>query len=188
LVTFENDQITAEFIPTDAVRWVQIDLDIAGLNDLDALIDLAREKLLSEVAAAGGRVLATRFYLTGNGKVHSALVSAPETAIAELRNMAIECSDGNAWVEKIKHDTAPVYNRKELESRDDPIGELVRLATHLEATPAELQKLANESIVQLLEKLPIEVREELKMTDVDQLSAVLRDAEAQVLGCLRDAE
>ncbi len=188
LVTVESEQITAEFVATDAVRWVQIDLDIAGLNDLDALLDVARVKLLNYVNAAGGRVLATRFHLTGNGKVHSTLVSGPETVVAELRNMAIECSDGNAWVEKINQDTGPVYDRKALESRDDPIGELVRLATRLETTPAELQTLANESIGPLLEKLPLEVREELKLADVDKLRGVLRDAEAQVLSRLRGPE
>lgn len=188
LVTVESEQITAEFVATDAVRWVQIDLDIAGLNDLDALLDVARVKLLNDVNAAGGRVLATRFHLTGNGKVHSTLVSGSETVVAELRNMALECSDGNAWVEKINQDTGPVYDRKALESRDDPIGELVRLATRIETTPAELQTLANESIGPLLEKLPLEVREELKLADVNKLRGVLRDAEAQVLSRLRGPE
>ena len=188
LVTVEGDQITAEFVPSDAVRWVQIDLDITGLNDLDALLDVAQKRLLSDVNGAGGRVLAARIHLTGRGKVHSTLVSAPETVVAELRNMAIECSDGNAWVEKIKHDTGPVYDRNALKLRDDPIGELVRLATRLEAAPGELQILANASIGSLLEKLPLEVRQELKLDDIEQLKAVLRDAEAQVLGRLRGPE
>jgi exonuclease SbcD len=183
LVTVEGGQITAEFVPSDAVRWVQIELDITGLNDLDALLDAAQKRLLSEVGNAGGRVLATRFHLVGSSKVHSTLVSAPETAVAELRNMVIECSDGNAWMEKIKQDTRPVYD----ESRDDPMGELVRLVTRLGATPTELQTLASGSIGSLLEKLPLEVREELKLTEVDELRAVLRDAEAQVLGRLRDS-
>ena len=184
LVTAEGGQITAEFVPSDAVRWVQIDLDITGLNDLDALLDAAQKRLLSEVDNAGGRVLATRFRLFGRSKVHSTLISAPETAVAEIRNMAIECSDGNAWVEKITQDTSPVYDRKALESRDDPIGEVVRLVTRLENTPGELQTLANESIGPLIEKLPLEVREELNLADSDQLKALLRDAETQVLGRL----
>ena len=188
LVTVGGEQITGEFVPIDAVRWVQIDLDIAGHNDLDALLEAARVKLLSYVNTAGGRVLATRFHVTGTGKAHSALVSNPETVVAEFRNMAIECSNGNAWVERINHDTGPVYDRKALESRDDPIGELVRLATRLETTPAELQTLANESIGPLLEKLPLDVREELKLADVDKLRGVLRDAEAQVLSRLRGLE
>lgn len=188
LVTVEGDQITAEFVPSDAVRWVQIDLDITGLNDLDALIQAAQKRLLSEMDVARGRVLATRIRLTGSGKVHSTLVSAPETVVAELRNMAIDCSDGNAWVEKIRRATGPVYDRNTLKLRDDPIGELVRLTTSLEAAPGELQILANESIVPLLEKLPLEVRQDLKLADIDQLKAVLRDAEAQVLDHLRGPE
>ncbi len=141
-----------------------------------------------EPDGAGGRVLATRIHLTGSGKMHSMLVSAPETIVAELRNMVIECSDGNAWVEKVKQDTGPVYDRNALKLRDDPIGELVRLATSLESAPGDLQKLANETIGPLLEKLPMEVRHELNLTDIDQLKAVLRDAEAQVLGRLRGQE
>jgi len=188
LVTVENDQISPEFVPTDTVRWVQIELDIAGLNDLDALLDAARMKLLSEVAKADGRVIATRFSLVGAGKVHSTLVSNAEAAVAQIRNMAIECSDGNAWVEKINHDTRPVYERKTLESRDDPIGELVRLASALDATPADLQALASDSIGSLIEKLPNEVREEMKLTDPDQLKAALRDAEALVLARLLGAK
>lgn len=185
LVTVEDDEISTEFVPTDTVRWVQIDLDIAGLNDFDGLLDAARAKLLAEVGNSGDRVIATRFTLVGTGKVHSSLVSDPETAIAQIRNVAIECSDGNAWVEKVVHDTRPMYVRKTLEARDDPIGELVRLATALEAAPTGLQALAIDSIGSLIEKLPPEVREELKLTDPDQLKSALQDAEALVLARLQ---
>lgn len=187
LVTVDGDRVTSEFMPTDVVRWVQIDLDIAGLNDLDALLEAARLRLMSELDQAGGRIIATRLSLVGTGKLHSALVSAPDAAVAQIRNMAIESSDGSAWVEKIKRDTRPSYDRSSLEARDDPIGELTRITKHLATTPGELQALASDELGAFLEKLPPEIRSELKLTDPDELQAALRDAEALVLARLQVA-
>jgi DNA repair exonuclease SbcCD nuclease subunit len=184
LVTYEGGEITNEFVPVDAVRWVKVEVDIAGLNDLDALLDATQVRLHAAVAHAGGRVLATRVVLTGSGKLHSLVLSSPEKVIGELRNMAIDSSDGNAWVEQVKRETRASYDRKAMEVRDDPIGELVRLSTQVEAKPAELEQVAREAFGPMLEKLPVEVREQINLEKPEQLKAILREAEAQVLGLL----
>jgi hypothetical protein len=98
--------------------------------------------------------------------------------------MAIDSSDGNAWVEQVKRETRASYDRKAMEVRDDPIGELVRLSTQVEAKPAELEQVAREAFGPMLEKLPVEVREQINLEKPEQLKAILREAEAQVLGLL----
>lgn len=184
LVTVDGEDITNEFLSADAVRWVQVELDIAGLNDLDSLLDASYKKLKQEIAQSEGRILATRIRLTGSGRLHSLIMSDPAKVIAEVRNMAIDSTDGRAWVEQVKSDTRAAYDRRVLEGRDDPIGELVRLAVRLEANPEELKQVTVEAFGPMLEKLPPEVREALDLANPEQLKAVLREAEAQVLALL----
>ncbi|TAK82748.1 MAG: DNA repair exonuclease [Betaproteobacteria bacterium] len=184
LVTVDDDGIRNDFLEVDAVRWAQVAVDIGGILDLDALMEKARGGIVASAADAGGRVVAIRLVLTGSGKVHSELVADPEKAIAQLRAMTIDETDGRGWVERVKLQTGPHYDRTALAVRDDPVGELVRFSTKLESSDAELQQMARETLGSMLDKLPSEVRNELKLNDREQLKAVLREAESQVLSLL----
>jgi len=188
LITYDGKSLNSEFIATDVVRWVRLELDITGLADLAALLDVARKELLAEIERAEGRTLAVRVALRGRGKVHSALTAAPDAAIADIRNMAIECSNGNAWIEKVQRETLPAYDRKALEIRDDPIGELARLVKQLEESPGELQAAMQEEIRPLLERVPAEIRDSLSLNDPVNLAAALRDAESMLMTRLQRAK
>ncbi len=187
LVSVEDDVITSEPLRIDAVRWARLDINISGLPDVDALLDRARRELGAAHALAGGRVLAVRIALIGSGPLHTRLSANPESVVAELRSLATDATDGSAWIEKVQHDTRAQIDRATLAQRDDPFGELLRLSSQLEDSPAELQSLVREALGPLLDKLPPDVRADmLRLDDPEHLKHLLREAEGRMLGLLAE--
>ncbi|MEO8909791.1 MAG: DNA repair exonuclease [Gemmatimonadaceae bacterium] len=188
LVTVDESRATAaEFVELDVVRWTQVHIDIAGLRDLDALIDSAHTAILEAHHNAADRLVAVRVALTGVGALHSVLASDPEKVIAELRATATDATDGAAWIEKIAFSTRPAYDRDALARRDDPIAELLRLTRAIEAVPANLEAMAHEALDDLVFKLPPEARSgegALRLDDPERLRALLDAAEGSLLALL----
>lgn len=187
LVNVDGGVVVNEFIPTDAVRWYELAVDIHATPDLDALLNQTGSKISELVDGASGRTIALRLRLHGLGRLHRVLVSDFDKAVAELRSVAIDGSDGRAWIERVKLDTRPDYDRVALATRDDPMGELVRLATQLEANDTELMSLAREALGPMIDKLPPELKGEMRLDDAEALKAILREAESKVFGILTKA-
>ncbi|MGB5065648.1 MAG: DNA repair exonuclease, partial [Candidatus Competibacter sp.] len=137
LVTVEGGVISQQFIALDVMRWDTLTLDIDGLPDLDALLDVARLDLRQRLAGSEDRALAVRVQVRGSGPLHRQLASQPETVEQQLRAIAIEATNARAWIEKIEFRTRPLLDLDRIAERDDPIGllvrELHRLATDEEA-------------------------------------------------------
>lgn len=127
---------TVEFVATDVARWVTLALDIAGLDDFDAL-DAALHQAVSAAAnAAPTHLLAIRCILRGRGPLHAWLY---RQSIASLRAQLIPtlaaASHERGWLEKLQVDVAAPLDLQQLASGDDPFGLLLRTLTALEADP-----------------------------------------------------
>jgi DNA repair exonuclease len=189
LVTVTEGAVTTEHVPLDVLRWELLQLDAAGIDDLDSLSDRFYHQLQILLGAAQGRALAVRLEVAGRSSAHSTITVKPETVKEQLRSLALECSNGMAWLEKIGLKTQPEIDPSRLVERDDPIGELVRLIRSLRESGADLTPLA-EKLNDLKHKLPVELTEGPEAIALDSptfLKEMLATVETTLVSQLLDA-
>jgi len=188
LVTVEDEAISQRFIALDVMRWDTLTLDIDGLPDLEALLDVAKLDLRQRLAGSEDRALAARVQVRGSGPLHRQLALQPETVEQQLRGVAVEATNGRAWIEKIEFRTRPRLDLDRIAERDDPVGLLVRELRRFAADPALLRAVAEETLGELLQKLPVDLRDASRLNDADILIELLDEAEAELLARLSGEE
>ena len=191
LVTVEDEAISQRFIALDVMRWDTLTLDIDGLPDLEALLDVAKLDLRQRLAGSEDRALAVRVQVQGSGPLHRQLALQPETVEQQLRGVAVEATNGRAWIEKIEFRTRPLLDLDRIAERDDPIGLLVRELRRLATDEAALRAVADEALGELRRKLPAELREDrdaLRLDTADALLELLGEVEADLLARLSGDE
>lgn len=186
LVTVEGGTITTEPMALDVLRWTQLDIDVAGIPDLDALLDRAAAGVRTELAQAEGRILGLRVRLTGAGAVHREVSARPEVIAEQLRAMALDASGGDAWLEKVDVRVRPALDLDQLALGDDPVGMLLRELKTLTREPEALALLANDVLKELKQKLPAELSQDdvLRLDAPDVLQEILGEAETELLARL----
>ena len=186
LVTVEDGKIATEAIELDVLRWTELVVDVAGLPDLDALLDRAAASVRTELAQADGRILGLRFRLQGAGPVHREVSAKPDVIAEQLRAVALEVSGGDAWLEKVDIRVRPVVDFDQLAIGDDPVGLLVRELRTLAHNQDSLASLANEALKELRQKLPAELGQDeaMRLEAADVLKDILGEAEAELLARL----
>ncbi|MEZ5578221.1 MAG: hypothetical protein R3F40_01590 [Candidatus Competibacteraceae bacterium] len=191
LVTVEDEAISQRFIALDVMRWDTLTLDIDGLPDLEALLDVAKLDLRQRLAGSEDRALAVRVQVRGSGPLHRQLALQPETVEQQVRGVAVEATNGRAWIEKIEFRTRPLLDLDRIAERDDPIGLLVRELRRLATDEAALRDVADEALSELQRKLPAELREDrdaLRLDTADALLELLGEVEADLLARLSGDE
>ena len=137
-----------EFVSTDAVRWLRIEVDISSLESIDDL-KAALENRISEIPkSADGRDSIARVTLTGRGPVHSTLIQDPdaEDILIQLRDSGMADSPF-VWIEKLEIQTQPAVDIEKRRETPDFLGDLLNLIQEYRASPdrlAELQASLNE--------------------------------------------
>ncbi|MFO1422428.1 MAG: DNA repair exonuclease [Candidatus Competibacteraceae bacterium] len=188
LVTVEDGEITHQTIALDVMRWETLTLDIGDLPDQEALLEAATLGLRQRLAEAGDRVLAARVQLQGSGPLHRLLAAQPDMVEQELRNVALQASNGRAWLEKIEFRTRPPLDLDRIAERDDPVGLLVRELREIAADPALLRAVAEEALSDLLRKLPVDLRAAARLDEVADLTDLLGEVESDLLARLAGEE
>jgi DNA repair exonuclease SbcCD nuclease subunit len=188
LVTVEEGDITCRTVALDVMRWEVLALDIDGLPDLDALLDAAMRGLRQRLAEVGDRALAARVQLQGSGPLHRLLAAQPDMVEQQLRGAALQASNGRAWLEKIEFRTRPQLDLDRIAERDDPVGLLVRELRRFAADPALLRAVAEETLGELLQKLPVDLRDATRLDDANSLIELLGEVESDLLARLSGEE
>lgn len=188
LLTVENGMVLEhQAIALDVMRWETLSLDIASLPDLDALLDAAAVGIRGRLAQAEGRTLAIRVQIAGRGPLHRVLAIQPETVEQQLRSAAIEASNAQVWIEKVELTTRPQLDLDRIAERDDPLGLLVRELRGLASDNAARGVMAEETIQDLQQKLPVELREgphALLLNAPDVLTELLYEVEGELIARL----
>lgn len=188
LVTVEDGEITHQTIALDVMRWETLTLDIGDLPDQEALLEAAVLGLRQRLAEVGDRVLAARVRLQGDGPLHRLLAARSDTVEQELRNFALQASNGRAWLEKIEFRTRPPLDLDRIAERDDPVGLLVRELREIAADPALLRAVAEEALSDLLRKLPVDLRAAARLDETEGLIELLGEVESDLLARLAGEE
>lgn len=183
LVTVNDSLVveSADWHTLDVVRWQELNVDLAGIeNDSDAL-RRASEAMDNAVIAAEGRLVAVRIAITGATSLHGSFHREVYRWRAELLARAQDHGAGAIWIERIKISTAPVYDVAQLVERDA----LTKIVVEsLDQAHAELPTLPAE-IEEMLGVLPPDVRGEVEAEwGESQRGAVLNDVRAIILDAL----
>ncbi|MCJ7441664.1 MAG: DNA repair exonuclease [Thermoanaerobaculaceae bacterium] len=163
---------SVEHVDLDRVRFVALDVDVAGVADLGAL----RVRLVAEVealtAAAGGRYLLVRCTLRGRGAVHTDLRC--HGGVDELlRDLRDETYEGSVWWEGLRDVTRSEIDLEAVRGRGDFAAELLLRAEGLVAAEAELKSFVETA---LRGGAPSGVHRHLASTDVAEAKAVIEEA------------
>lgn len=142
---FDEGGSVCELIPLSPIQFADIDLELIGTEDLEAvesaivraMYDTLDDALATNAVASLATVPCT-VYLTGSTPLHAELPSF----LDELsRTLAISHQGVSATLHDYEIDTRPQVELKPLLGRPDPVGELARLLSALdddgEPTPAQ---------------------------------------------------
>ena len=184
LVTVKDslEVASAEWRDLDVVRWQAVEVPLAGVENEAGAIKGIREALAGAVAAAEGRLLATRIHLTGATALHGSLHRDAQHWRAQVQALAQDFGEESVWVERLRVGTRPVYDLAELAARDaltKTVLETLETATHhLPALP--------DDITEMLDVLPPELRAEVAAEwDPDQRPALMEEVRAIILEALQ---
>ncbi len=189
LVTVEGGRIESEFLALDVVRWSQLAVPLDGLQRLDALGDAFRQALDPLLAGAKDRLHAVRVTLTGATELHRLEANQPGTLAAAMHAAAQDVGEAEIWIEQVRLDLSTPLDRARTAQRQDAVGELVRLVDSIVNDEAELLRLAQAELGELLGSMPQEVAagDVSKLEDPSELKSLMMDAEATVLARLTES-
>jgi len=173
---------SAEWRDLDVVRWQSVEVPLAGVENEAGVVKRIREALAGAVAAAEGRLLATRIQLTGATTLHGSLHRDAQHWRAQVQALAQDFGEESVWVERLRIGTSPVYDLVELAARDaltKTVLETLETATHdLLALP--------DDITEMLDVLPPELRTEVAAEwGPDQLPVLMEEVRAIILEALQ---
>ena len=184
LVTVKDslEVASAEWRDLDVVRWQAVEVPLAGVENEAGAIKGIRESLAGAIAAAEGRLLATRIHLTGATALHGSLHRDAQHWRAQVQALAQDFGEESVWVERLRVGTRPIYDLAELAARDaltKTVLETLETATHhLPALP--------DDITEMLDVLPPELRAEVAAEwDPDQRPALMEEVRAIILEALQ---
>src|SRR5579863_10246255 len=175
-------------ISTSVVPWIESCIDASGCQNADEVYDKLRTTLGALVLQAKERVTAVRLKLSGATDAHTELNRDPDQVRNESISIANECGNGLLWIERVQVATLPRFDRASLLTRDDPVGEIVRIVATLRSNPAALDNFS--SIQELRKKLPPDIAEGAEPIELDTstLVAALEEAEGLLLARLSVVE
>lgn len=190
LVSVEAGRIEAEFIPLDVVRWSQVEVELEGVDQLEALGEAFHSAVAPLLLGTSDRLHALRVTLSGSTHLHGIEANQPGTLDAAIRGAAQDVSDAEIWIEQVRLDLATPMDRAQAAQRQDAVGELIRLVDTIGGDELSLITLAQDELGSLLNSLPQEVAagDVPRLSETSELLNLLRDAEATVLARLAAGE
>ena len=174
----------------DVLRWELVEVDAAGLDSLEEILDEARELLEEKYQEVDGRFLAVRFRIHGSTKAHQELLVDKDHFINNLRSLSIEVGLGDIWIEKVKVETSRLLDVEELKAQHTPIAVILDFIKDVAADESVLSELLSE-FQDIQQALPYELRsgeEGFNFNDSDLIKKRLADVEDLILYYLTKSE
>jgi DNA repair protein SbcD/Mre11 len=158
LVTVEDGVIqTIAHLSLDVLRWELCEVDVSGVENIDEIMDKARDALDQLYQQMDGRFLAVRFRIHGSSKVHQELIVDKDHFINNIRSLSLEVGLGDVWVEKVKVETTRVMNIEELKEQHTPIAVILDFIKTVGLDEDMLKELLLE-FQDIQQALPFELR------------------------------
>jgi len=186
----DTGAILLQTLSTSVVPWRQMDLNASDCHTLHEVSDKLRIDLVDLLTQEKDRerITALRLRIMGGTDAHTELSRDPEEVRAEVISVVNECGSGLLWLERVEIKTWPIVDRAALLKRDDPLGEVARIAADLRR---DATSLAGWHVVtELVKKLPVEVGEGAEPITFDAiaLNTALEEAEELLMARLSGLE
>src|ERR1700683_1170997 len=137
LVTVSDaGSVSIQAIPTSVLLWSEVGVDASDCRTADDLYDKLTALFRKLVSESHEGVAALRVRIVGNSDAHTELNREPEVVRNEVMSLANEFGNGLLWIERVQVATAPRIERQSLLTRDDPVGEVMRVLEALRKDPA----------------------------------------------------
>ena len=131
-----------EFIATDRVRWESCNVDIAGMETIDDLMDAVEDRMDGLEQQSDGRAVVTRITIQGRGALHREL--GRTATLATLQEQARSLGAQRTpfiWIERLSLKTRPDLDLSSRRNGQDFLADLLRLFDEVRGSPDELQAL-----------------------------------------------
>jgi len=149
-------KVQAEFTSLDVFRWDLCTVGIENALRIDDVFNSLSKELSQAVRRNENMPLAVRIIVTGRTCLHDHLLSDPIRWTNEFRALALQESQGNLWIEKVKFQTFPTVVADAEAAPDGPLGALASYLKELSADDEQLVELSRE-FADLFRKLPGEL-------------------------------
>lgn len=143
--------VTLKFMETDAVRWLDMPIDISDYSDQEALLrEIMRQRAaLKELT---GRPNIARLILRGRGPLHRAVASeSGREFILQALNEKEQFRHIFTYFSRIKDETKPALDLKERRQLPDVMGDYLRAYDETAGLPAQQRA---EQLRQIVEEQP----------------------------------
>jgi exonuclease SbcD len=145
LADADDGSVTCDIVPLAPVQFADIDLDLSGLDDLEAVesavteaVTAALDDALATDTTGSLAAVVCSAHLFGTTRWHAELPSLTEDL---ARTLAVQHNGVIATIGEMEIDTRPDVDLTSLMGRPDPVGELARLLEALDddadRTPAQ---------------------------------------------------
>jgi len=176
LVNADNGEIKGiEFKNLDVFRWSSLEIDISAAKDIDDVFEIA-EKVIKKEAGAYSMPLAVRISLTGSSRLHGRILSREEHVKSGIRACAVDCGNGNIWVEKICFNTRDISARQAPLAGSDALRGLLDSISSLQYDEKALSEIAGE-FADLFRKLPHEYLSDTEAIHPERKETLIRATE-----------
>jgi DNA repair exonuclease SbcCD nuclease subunit len=187
VVEVEDSRVArVDFFPTDAVRFVSLDVDVSSL-DRDADVGSLRQELLARAAGAReenpGCALLARVSVRGRGPLHHDLV-APCACEDLLRDLRDEFTGERPffWWESLRDHSRPEVDLDVIRARDDFSSSVLALSETMAHDPDARGRLARE----LSPTAPVGLSRNTEPLGEGDVPDLLEDARALALELLEE--
>jgi exonuclease SbcD len=173
-----------QFLPLDVLRWEQATIDVTDVSTEHDVLHRIGDELRKIIREADGRCTAVRVRLMGCTSLHGDFASRLEHWTNEIRGLAIQESNSQMWIEKVKFETSEERTGPiDFANAEGAIGELELLVQSIKENPSLLEELGFD-LADLQKKLPGEIRDTLQLDGIESISEIVGEAYAYLIGHL----
>ena len=162
LVTTDGSRVASvERLIVDVLRWESVVVDAGPADKLGAVVALvgqALERLL--LASRDTKPIAARVTLTGRTAAHGELFGLEHQLREEVLAQAATVGGERLWVEKVRVETKPASDARQVSERADAIADLQAVLAEAPGDVEFLRSLA-EDLQALTSKAPLELTDEV---------------------------
>lgn len=167
LVTVEDGAVrSVEHRTVDVVRWHHVQVDATDADDGDEIVERVGQAIQQKIEEDNAVLHAARVTVSGRCGAHAELQAKTDHWINQIRAVATDVSNGEAWIEKVRVQTRAKMDLENIRAREDAVSSLLKSVASLDSIQEAMEAL-NSEFASLRRKLPAELQCGNEVLDLD---------------------
>ena len=182
---------TVDRLLVESLRWQVLAVDVSEANSLQEvvrLVGMGFERLLAQTPE--NLFLSVRVCIQGRTAAHGELFGLESQLREEIRGQAAGQGSDRLWIEKVRLETQPPADSRELDHRTDALSDLQRFldeaptdSDFLQSLMDDLRPMVDKAPMELIRRLP-----ELEALRQGQVSELVKSVSPGLLAYLAQAD